>query len=41
MQGHKKHFPSVPGTWAQEGEEEDVGVPVVGIVGDRGQGPSP
>ena len=40
MQGHKKHFPSVPGAWAQEGEEEDVGVPV-GIVGDRGQGPSP
>ena len=33
------HFSSVPG--AQEGGDEDVGVPGVGAVGDGGQGPSP
>ena len=33
------HFSSVPG--AQEGGDEDVGVPGVGVVGNRGQGPSP
>ena len=26
---------------AQEGGEEDVGVPGVGVVGDKGPGPSP
>ena len=26
---------------AQEGSDEDVGVPGVGVVGDRGLGPSP
>ena len=36
---HRMHFPSVSG--AQEGGDEDVGVPGVGVVGSRGQGQSP
>ena len=39
VSGHKEHFSSVPE--AQEGGQDDVGVPGVGVVGDRGLGPSP
>ena len=36
------HFFSIESvSEAREGGEEDVGVPGVGVVGGRGQGPSP